>query len=269
MFEDQSANTPLPPKNLPTGPEDIFQGVEKAADIPSGATEGLPEAPNALDAGLLKKKIPVQTPPAEMVGIFKEEGQPFSAIKGPIVGKILLVAGVAALAVGLGFGGWWVYGKYLRPSQGGVTGPENKLIGASPSPVSPAKEQVTTSPVVNPSEVSVSAPGEAATANVPAKMSTDKILFGEQIDSDKDGLDDVREEEIGTGLRNPDTDSDGLSDGDEVLIWKTDPLNPDTDADGYADGQEVRSGYNPLGSGKLFMAPAVTTTTVKSATSAF
>jgi len=48
-----------------------------------------------------------------------------------------------------------------------------------------------------------------------------------------------------------DSDSDGLSDGDEVLRYKTDPANPDTDGDGYSDGSEVKNGYNPLGEGKL------------------
>jgi outer membrane protein OmpA-like peptidoglycan-associated protein len=38
---------------------------------------------------------------------------------------------------------------------------------------------------------------------------------------------------------NPDTDGDGLSDGDEVLKYKTDPLNKDTDGDGLTDGEEV------------------------------
>ena len=87
-------------------------------------------------------------------------------------------------------------------------------------------------------------------------MNNDKILFGEAVDSDKDGLDDVREKELGTDAYNADTDSDGLSDGDEVIIWKTNPLNPDTDGDSYKDGQEVRNGYNPLGAGKLIIVTA-------------
>ena len=38
---------------------------------------------------------------------------------------------------------------------------------------------------------------------------------------------------------NPDTDGDGLTDGDEVNIHLTDPCNPDTDDDGLTDGDEI------------------------------
>ncbi|MHA2092899.1 MAG: hypothetical protein ACW98K_18800 [Candidatus Kariarchaeaceae archaeon] len=44
--------------------------------------------------------------------------------------------------------------------------------------------------------------------------------------------------DYGTDPNNPDTDGDGLSDGDEVNIHGTDPLNPDTDGDGLSDGDE-------------------------------
>ena len=48
-----------------------------------------------------------------------------------------------------------------------------------------------------------------------------------------------------------DADKDGLSDSDEIAIYKTYPNNPDTDGDGYSDGEEVKNGFNPLGEGKL------------------
>ncbi|MDP2630541.1 MAG: L,D-transpeptidase family protein [Candidatus Uhrbacteria bacterium] len=43
-----------------------------------------------------------------------------------------------------------------------------------------------------------------------------------------------------------DTDSDGISDYDEVHVYHTDPHNADTDSDGYSDGLEVSHGYSPL-----------------------
>ena len=43
-----------------------------------------------------------------------------------------------------------------------------------------------------------------------------------------------------------DTDGDGLSDRDEVLVYHTNPLVTDTDGDGLSDGMEVTLGTNPL-----------------------
>ena len=66
------------------------------------------------------------------------------------------------------------------------------------------------------------------------------------VDSDGDGLPDAIEDILGTDPNNPDTDGDGLTDGEEYLQHGTDPLNPDTDGDGYTDGEEVAAGTNPL-----------------------
>lgn len=45
-----------------------------------------------------------------------------------------------------------------------------------------------------------------------------------------------------------DSDEDGLPDWEEAL-WKTDAKNPDTDADGTSDGEEVKLGRNPAKKG--------------------
>ena len=44
-----------------------------------------------------------------------------------------------------------------------------------------------------------------------------------------------------------DSDSDGLSDLEETLIYETDVRLPDTDGDGFLDGNEVFNGYHPNG----------------------
>ncbi|MBN1998688.1 OmpA family protein [candidate division KSB1 bacterium] len=58
-------------------------------------------------------------------------------------------------------------------------------------------------------------------------------------DTDKDGLTNKIEKELGTDRKKADTDGDGLNDGDEVNQHKTNPLHVDSDGDGLRDGVEV------------------------------
>ena len=45
-----------------------------------------------------------------------------------------------------------------------------------------------------------------------------------------------------------DSDKDGISDEDEINIYRTDPNNPDTDGDGYNDWLELNNGFSPQNS---------------------
>ena len=66
-------------------------------------------------------------------------------------------------------------------------------------------------------------------------------------DQDADNAPDELEPGLGLDPSNPDTDSDGVADGDEPNIYGTDPLNPDTDGDGASDGEELFGIYtDPL-----------------------
>ncbi len=77
-------------------------------------------------------------------------------------------------------------------------------------------------------------------------------------DSDCDGLSDIEEEKLGTDPLNPDTDGDGLTDGDEMGVTvnpdpancpnfvpsthpanPTNPLRKDSDCDGLTDQEEL------------------------------
>ena len=57
-------------------------------------------------------------------------------------------------------------------------------------------------------------------------------------DSDGDGLYDVLEDYIGTDINNPDTDSDRLTDYEEIYNTFTNPLEYDTDNNGTCDADE-------------------------------
>jgi hypothetical protein len=72
-------------------------------------------------------------------------------------------------------------------------------------------------------------------------------------DSDGDGLGDGEEVYLGTDPLAPnaaperaDTDGDGLFDDDEAQVYGTDDLTPDSDGDGVGDGEEVALGTDPL-----------------------
>lgn len=75
-------------------------------------------------------------------------------------------------------------------------------------------------------------------------------------DRDHDGLADSYESAARTNPDNPDTDGDGLADGDEVMIYGTNPLALDTDLDGVSDAEEIRLGTNPLLPPQISPAPA-------------
>ncbi len=65
-------------------------------------------------------------------------------------------------------------------------------------------------------------------------------------DRDFDGLSNCEEKRIlGTSARDPDSDDDGLDDGEELAAG-TDPLDPDSDDDGLDDGTEQTIGTDPL-----------------------
>ncbi len=61
----------------------------------------------------------------------------------------------------------------------------------------------------------------------------------ELADADNDGLTNKEERELGTNLHGPDTDGDGLNDGEEVHTYRTSPLLSDSDGDRLSDGDEV------------------------------
>ena len=254
MFDDIPQKNPALPQNLPSEPLDMFAGVEGEDAGGSGGP------PSALGAGILKKKLtgagglPISEPSS-----FAEPM--LYPAKAPVLGKILMVIVILVIAGGVGYGAWWVYSSYIMKA---------------PQAKAPVTEQTT--PVEQPrDEVPIEQPtttedGEFPTMQVTSTESSTTTpppaeeIPGALVDSDKDGLDDAREEQMKTDPLNQDSDKDGLTDGDEVLIWKTDPTNKDSDGDGYLDGEEANHGYNPLGPGKLFDNPAPAGTTTPTTT---
>jgi predicted Zn-dependent protease len=66
-------------------------------------------------------------------------------------------------------------------------------------------------------------------------------------DLDVDNYPDAAELTVGLDPANPDTDGDGVADGDEGALYGTNPLSADTDGDGLTDGEELfAAGSDPL-----------------------
>ncbi|MFH0919275.1 MAG: T9SS type A sorting domain-containing protein [Fibrobacterota bacterium] len=80
------------------------------------------------------------------------------------------------------------------------------------------------------------------------------------LDPDYDGLENTSETAAGTASDNPDSDGDGLWDGQEVVLLGTNPKNVDTDNDGDNDALEFYSYTDPRDAAKTTthnQAPAV------------
>lgn len=104
---------------------------------------------------------------------------------------------------------------------------------ATPTPTLSFPEIFATQTGVAVAQTAVVSTDVAAATNAAATAAT----LG---DSDQDGLSNAQEATLGTDPNNPDSDADGLRDGDEVLIYGTLPLNRDTDGDTLSDGDEVK-----------------------------
>ncbi len=66
------------------------------------------------------------------------------------------------------------------------------------------------------------------------------------LDEDGDGLCGFQETAWGTDSSQADTDSDALSDHEEIYEYGTSPTNADTDGDGFDDADELIEGTDPL-----------------------
>lgn len=126
-------------------------------------------------------------------------------------GRAFLIAGVV-VAIALGISGYLL----VRSMQ------KNKPIPIVPTPT---EIPVVTAPVETPVEVVPPVSSTPSTEPAPGSISPFPTVVTPGVDSDSDGLTDV----------------------EETLVYGTDPRLPDTDGDGFLDGNEVFHHYNPNG----------------------
>jgi len=276
MFDDQNPKNPgSVPGDLPIGePEDMLSDVDPSAPLedrvsPAITPETTPQQPSALRAGILRpverpeENLGINQAPREVNGEMNREmnrevngvppqgaSQEIYSIKEPTLTRGLVTVFIVGIAITiLGFGSWWIYNSFIK------TDNSNDFVTTPVDFVIPGEEE--SQPIFVEEDSEIIIPDDVTTGNeeLSQDIIDDQILFGEPVDKDGDGLDDQREGDIGTDPNNWDSDGDELSDGDEVIIWKTDPLNPDSDGDSYLDGAEIDAGFNPAGPGKLFEIP--------------
>lgn len=74
---------------------------------------------------------------------------------------------------------------------------------------------------------------------------SDSKICSDDADPDRDGLANLQEQSIGTDPNNPDSDQDGLADGDEVNVFQSSPGDSQTGKDPkYNDADFIKGGYD-------------------------
>lgn len=123
----------------------------------------------------------------------------------------------------------------------------------------PATQEAPPEPAPSPTE---SAPPPAApiTVTTPEEWRikffngaecTQELVCADTADPDRDGLANLEEQKLGTDPNNPDSDGDGLSDGDEVHIFGGNPLNIRTaENKDYTDADDARGGFDSTNKGE-------------------
>jgi hypothetical protein len=149
---------------------------------------------------------------------------------------------------GVNAGDWTITCGDISPGAGmTVIGPPgadhvtDSAVGDSGSRAAPEPD-----PVAAPAPEPVAAPAPDTTSDAAPSDTT----VATATDQDADNFDDSLEVAQGLDPSNPDTDADGVADGDEGNIYGTAPLTWDTDGDGISDGEELFGvGSDPLVSG--------------------
>lgn len=95
---------------------------------------------------------------------------------------------------------------------------------------------------------------------VNAQVQLRNIRIIQNEDADYDGLTVDGETLAGSDARNPDSDGDGITDGDEVNLHGTDPNRADSDGDGQSDISELAAGTNPLANGSVLRVTSLSRT---------
>jgi hypothetical protein len=193
-------------------------GAALAASLWVGAVAAQSESANAED-GKSASDAPAETVTAPNV--------PLGANLTPSLGALPLGPGIIS---GPGSGQPGSSSVSMAPGTltAGVANEGANAVRAPEADPAPA-------PVAEPAPEPVA---DAAPVETVDAVATDTAVATET-DLDADNYPDALEPEAGLDSTNPDTDADGVADGDEGNIYGTNPTLADTDGDGVLDGEEL------------------------------
>ncbi len=196
----------------------VIMGAALAASLWTGAVSAQTESASAED-GAPASDAPAETAPAPNVPLGANLTPPLGALPpGPVILSAPGSGRPGSSSVSMAPG--TLSAGVAREGVNAVRAPEAE---PAPAPVTAAA----------PEPVADTAPAETTEA-----VAAD-IAVASPEDMDADNYLDTLELEVGLDPGNPDTDGDGVADGDEVNIYLTDPFTWDTDGDGASDGEEL------------------------------
>lgn len=111
------------------------------------------------------------------------------------------------------------------------------------------KDDVVDQPIITEPEPTVVAdvttPGDWLSKYFKSETCTELNICGDKADPDRDGMSNKEEFDAGTDPNNADSDSEGISDGDEKFVFNSDPLVGRTYREGtYNDADFIKGGYD-------------------------
>ena len=134
---------------------------------------------------------------------------------------------VPAILIVLGAAGFIVWTLFLKG---------NDQVQSDTDVLTPAEQQ---------SDPDITTPGDWLARYFGAETCTIKTQCGDSADPDRDGYTNKEEYDAGTDPNNPDSDSDGLADGDEHHIFGSDPLISRTyRGSDYNDSDFAKGGFD-------------------------
>jgi len=208
--------------NSPLSPAQQPRPGGLATDLPPAA-EPVKEGPlffnvmpkNKNQGPVVEAKINVETPAESKSTAFPQLLKSY---------KWHIIIGLGVLVLGFG-----IY--FLVNLFGASSYKSENLLVANPSPPKPQAQNqptATSTPTTAPANLG---PGFSTTQTWRDKYfpaCTDVKVCGDNADPDNDGLTNIEEYKYGTDPNNPDSDQDGLADGDEVHIFGSNPLTVHT-----------------------------------------